>query len=110
MPLASSPSMLFFITARYGTLIGGACPLRSRVLGAAAPRAAQHLSNALTPAHVPPPTRGAAAIAARWLRQCRVSCPSLPMHEPHGIPDDEVNVSQIHLITGFIEAECSVNC
>jgi len=42
-------------------------------------------------------------------RECGVSCSGLPMYKPHSIPDDEVNVSQIHLITSFVEAKCAAN-
>ena len=38
-----------------------------------------------------------------------MSRPSFPMHKPHSIPDNEVNVSQVHLITDFIEAERVAN-
>jgi hypothetical protein len=43
------------------------------------------------------------------LRERRVCRSSLPMHKPHSIPNDEIKVPQIHLITRFIEAEGVAN-
>jgi len=42
-------------------------------------------------------------------RERGVSCSRLPMHKPYSVPNDEIEISQIHLVTGFIEAECVAN-
>ena len=38
-----------------------------------------------------------------------MSCSRLPMHKSHSVPNDEIEISQIHLVTDFIEAECVTN-
>jgi hypothetical protein len=44
-------------------------------------------------------------LVSRWFRQRVMLCPCLPVHKPHRVPNDVVEIAKVHLVAGFIEAE-----